>query len=284
VSIDAIPPSPPAQPPQMSPDKKWFWDGAQWRPIPHHEAAFPSWKSLGEGFVPPIAAPAPVAPIVAAPVRHAAAPTPLYRLAGPAPDVQVPLWRREPAPTGLKKYANIAAGAITIVVLALLVNYFVPPILAARQATPMPTAAPSPTPGPVTRSESAKATFVLSTLDDPMLDLKDEFTQIKACGTGMTSACQDALNAVEITSTNVSPAVAKLSVPPCIAAPQAAVRSDLDKIAAGAQLGLKGFKDNRKSEFSPGYSQAYYALVAIQTDYAKLKSASATCSSQVTGP
>jgi hypothetical protein len=284
VSIDAIPPSPPAQPPQMSPDKKWFWDGAQWQPIPHHEAAFPSWKSLGEGFVPPLAAPAPAAPVVAAPTRRAAAPTPLYRLAGPAPDVEVPLWRRGPAPTGVKKYANIAAGAVTVVVLALLVNYFVPPIIAARQATPTPTAAPSPTPGPVTRSESAKATFVLSTLDGPMLDLKDEFTQIHACAAGMTSACQDALNATNITATNVSPAVAKLSVPPCIAAPEAAVRSDLDKITAGAQLGLKGFKDNRKSEFSPGYSQVYYALIAIQTDYARVKTGSAACSTQVTGP
>jgi len=268
----------------MSPDKKWFWDGAQWRPIPHHEAAFPSWKSLGEGFVPPVAAPAPAPPVVTASARHAAAPTPLYRLAGPAPDVQVPLWRRGPAPTGFKKYANIAAGAVTIVVLALLVNYFVPPILATRQATPTPTAAPSPTPGPVTRSESAKATFVLSTLDGPVLDLKDQFAQIRACGLGMTSACQDIFNAVENTATTVSPAVANLSVPPCIAAPEAAVRADLDKITAGAQLGLKGFKDNRKSEFSAGFSQTYAGLLAIQTDYARVKSASATCSSDVTGP
>lgn len=270
----------------MSPDKRWFWDGAQWQPIPQHEAAFPSWKSLGEGFVPPATVAAPMQPVAAAPARYAASPVPAYRVAGPAPDVAAPLWRRAPAPTGLKKYANIAAGAVTVVVLALLVNFFVPPILAARQqATPTPLPASSPSPGPLTRSETAKATFILTTLDGPISDFKDQFMLLKSCAMGMTSSCQDALTAIAITTGNAAPLVARFSVPPCIAAQEAAVSADIDKLGAGAQLALKGIKDNRKAtEFTPGYNQTYNMLNAAVIDYSRMKTAAGACSSEVTGP
>lgn len=282
MSIDS---SPPAQPPQMSPDKKWFWDGAQWRPIPHHEAAFPSWKSLGEGFVPPSAA---VAPVVALPTPppavRAAAPAPAYRIAGPAPDVAVPLWRRGPAPTGIKKYANIVAGAVTVVVVAILVGVFVPPVLSSLRPASTPTPAPTAAPGPQTRSDAARATYLFTVLDSPIADLKDDLTAIKVCGTGMTSSCQDALNSIDITTGNTLPVLEKAPTPACLAGPVANVRSDLKNISTGAEQALKGVKDNRKSEFTPGYTQTYYALIAVQTDYARVKSLTPSCSNQVTGP
>lgn len=269
----------------MSPDKKWFWDGAQWRPIPHHEAAFPSWKSLGEGFVPPAAA---VAPVVALPTPpppvRAAAPALAYRIAGPAPDVAVPLWQRGPAPTGIKKYANIVAGAVAVVVLAILASVFIPPVVSSLRPVSTPAPAPTAAPGPQTRSEAARAAYLFSVLDSPIADLKDDYTAIKVCGTGMTSSCQDALNSIDITTGNTLPVLDKAPTPACLAGPVASVRSDLKNISTGAEQALKGVKDNRKSEFTPGFSQAYYALIAVQADYARVKSLAPACSSQVTGP
>ena len=47
MSVDA---SPPIQPPQLSPDGKWVWDGAQWQPVvgvdSGRAAVFPSWNSI----------------------------------------------------------------------------------------------------------------------------------------------------------------------------------------------------------------------------------------------
>ena len=284
MSIEA---SPPAQPPQMSPDKQWFWDGAQWRPIPHHEAAFPSWKSLGEGFIPPAAA-APAAPAFQTPppaARRARSPQqPSYRIAGPAPDVAAPLWNRGPAPTGIKKYANIAAGAVAIVVVAILASLFIPPIVSSRQPVSTSTPAPTPAPGPKTRSDASRVAYLLGILDAPMADLKDDNTAIKVCGTGMTTSCQDALTAIANTMGNTLPSVEKAPIPSCVTAAFATVRSDLTTIDTGAQQALKGVRDNRKAEFTPGVSQAYYALIAVQTDYARMKATAAGCSSDVTGP
>ena len=270
----------------MSPDTRWFWDGAQWRPIPQHEAAFPSWKALGEGFVPPVSAPAPAAPLPGPPAaaRRAAAPAPAYRIAGPAPDVAVPLWRRGPAPTGLKKYANIAAGAIAVIVVGILASLFIPPVISSRQPVATPTAAPTAQPGPQTRSDAARLAYLFTVLDAPVADLKDEFTSITPCGMGMTSSCQDALNAIAITAGNTLPVLEKAPTPGCVAGPVANVRADIAKASTGAQQGLTGIKQNHRTEFLSGFSVSYAGLLAVQSDYARVKSLAATCSSEVTGP
>src|SRR5690242_11445255 len=141
-------PSPPVQPPQMSPDRKWIWDGAQWRPIAVHEAAFPSWQSVGAGFTPLDAAP------VRAPVRAGVRDAPAvdaYRLAGPAPGISVPLWNQKPARRGVKVYGRAIVGLAGLVIVVALVSVVGTLALSNRQSPPAPQAQATPTAGPDAR-------------------------------------------------------------------------------------------------------------------------------------
>ena len=178
----------------MSPDGKWIWDGAQWRPIPVHEAAFPNWKGVGAGFVPEADARPAVAVAVAPPAaRRGASPPPAFRMAGPAPNMAVPLWKQEP-PARLKNAANLTAGAVVLVVVAILFVVFMPPILSARQDTTTPRAAATPAAGPATRSQAAEAAYLMKALDGPMGDLTYNANLVRqVCAAGLTGGCNDQL-------------------------------------------------------------------------------------------
>ena len=84
MSIDA---SPPAQPPQMSPDGNWVWDGSQWQPVtgvePTHEGVFAAYAQKVEAADQAVGVAQPAA--VAAPVQ-ATAPAVDYSYPAPAVD------------------------------------------------------------------------------------------------------------------------------------------------------------------------------------------------------
>lgn len=277
MSIDS---SPPAQPPQMSPDKKWFWDGAAWRPIPVHEAAFPNWKGIGSGFTPEVAAPAAVAP-----VRRAVAPTPAYRMAGPAPDVAAPRWNTQPPVRAkVRKFGVMAAGVGVLIAVVALVSVLATMALTARPAA-QPQAAASPTPGPATRSDSAWASYVVKSLTSPMADLKDTTSQTRTtCVVGMTSSCADTVQAIGNQVAAILPLLDKATIPLCIAAQETRLHADLTAMNAGAQLAFKGFHDNKKSEFASGLGQVNSLAGQVQNDFVAVSKAAPGCDSQVTGP
>jgi hypothetical protein len=282
MSIEA---PPPALPPQMSPDGKWIWDGAQWRPIAVHEAAFPNWKSVGAGFVPETDARAQTVVMTPPPSRRDAVPPPAFRLASPAPNMAAPLWQRASAGLDLKRYAPMAIAAVALVVVIVLVSVVATLALTARQSPSAPSVATTSTGGPATRSESAEAAYIVKSLTNPMADLPDNLASVRqACRVGMTSACEDSLIQVANTVAPTLPILDKANVPQCIVTPETTLRTDLGKIGDGEQLALKGFSDNKRTEWSTGYSQVLTYGAGATTSFAAVKTATPRCESVVTGP
>jgi hypothetical protein len=265
VSIEA---SPPIQPPQMSPDKKWFWDGAAWRPIPVHEAAFPNWQGVGAGFSP-----------------EAAQPAQAYRIAAPAPGVAAPRWSQAPRRLPLPRAGMFAAAVAGLVAVVALVSVFGTLALSNRPAVATPRATATPTPGPADRSASAQAAFIVKTLTSPMADLKDTTSQTRtSCAAGMTSSCADNLTAIGTQSSAILAMLDRVTTPLCLTTYQARLHTDLTTMNNGTQLALKGFHDNKKSEFSSGLSQVNNLSGWVQTEFVDLRNAAPACETQVTGP
>jgi hypothetical protein len=265
----------------MSPDKKWFWDGARWQPIPVHEAAFPNWKGLGAGFTPESAAPAPVAPAL----RRDAAPVPAYRMAGPAPDVAAPNWNvRPPMQARVRKYGVLAAGAAVLIALVALASVLATLALTAKSPTAAVTTT-HPKAGPTSRSDSAWATYLVKSLTAPMAEIKDTTALTRtACVQGMTSSCADTFVALDNSLNGMIRVLEQATIPLCIATQETKLAADLKTMIAGEQLAYKGFHDNKKSEFSTGLGQVNGTAGAAQSDFAALSAAAGRCDTQITGP
>jgi len=269
----------------MSPDGKWIWDGAQWRPIAVHEAAFPNWKSVGAGFVPETDTRAQPLALGPPPSRREAIPPPSYRLAGPVPNMAAPLWRQASAGLDLKRYARMAIAAVVLIVVIVLVSVGATLALSAHQNPTAPGVAITSKGGPTTRSESAEAAYVVKSLESPMADLKDNLPLVRqACGVGMTSACEDSLIQVANTVAPMLPVLDKATIPQCIASPEATMRANLGKVADGEQLAIKGFNDSKRTEWLNGYAQVLNYGAGATTSFGMVKSAAARCESAVTGP
>jgi hypothetical protein len=267
----------------MSPDKKWFWDGSAWRPIPVHEAAFPNWKGIGAGFSPEMAAPA-VVPAPAA--RRQAAPMPGYRMAGPAPDVAAPHWNvKPPVQARVRRYGVLAAGVAVLIALVALVS-----VLATLSLSNHPTAAPQvattrPAAGPASRSDSARAAYLVKAMTAPMADLKDTTSLTRTtCTVGMTSSCADTFVSLDNSLNAMLPVMEKANVPQCIGVQEAILHGDLSTMYLGEQLAYKGFHDNKKSVFTGGLVQINSLSARVQTEFAAMSSAAAGCDSTITGP
>jgi hypothetical protein len=268
----------------MSPDKKWFWDGAAWRPIPVHEAAFPNWKGIGAGFTPEMAAqPAPAVPQTP---RFQPPPAPAYRMAGPAPDVVAPRWSSPPTPqTKVRKYGIVAGGVGVLIAVVALVSILATLALSNRQAPAPKIATTKPQAGPANRSDTARADYVLKALTAPMADLKDTASTTRTtCAVGMTSSCADTFIAIDNSVTAMVTVLDGATIPLCIAAQETKLRADLGALAAGEQLGYKGFHDNKKSEFASGLAQVNSVSARVQTDFAAVAAAAPGCDSALTGP
>ncbi len=269
----------------MSPDGKWIWDGAQWRPIAVHEAAFPNWQSVGAGFVPEADTRAQTMVLAPPPSRREGIPPPSYRMAGPAPNMAAPLWRRASAGLDLKRYAPMGIAAVVLVVVIVLVSVAATLALSARQSPSAAAVQPTSTAGPAARSESAEAAYVEKSMESPMADLKDNLALVKqSCGLGMTSSCEDSLVQVANTLAPMLPVLDKATIPQCIATPESIVRADLGKIGEGQQLAVKGFTDSKRTEWANGYAQVLAYGVRATTGFAVVKSAAATCEAAITGP
>ena len=268
----------------MSPDKKWFWDGAAWRPIPVHEAAFPNWKGIGSGFTPEMASPQ--APAIQQPARFQAAPTPAYRMAGPAPDVVAPRWSSPPTRQAkVRKYGVLAAGGAVAIALVALVSVLATLALSSHPAPAPVVATTKPLGGPEARSDSARAAYIVKALTQPMADLKDTTSQTRtSCVVGMTSSCADTFIAIDNSLATILPILDKATIPLCIGPQEVAVRTDLGTMAAGEQQAYKGFHDNKKSVFASGLTQINSISGRVQTEFAAMATAAKSCDPDITGP
>ena len=286
------PAGPPAQPPQVSPDGKWFWDGAQWRPIAVHQAIFPTWQSVGAGLPAEAAAqarsiPSPPPQQQSQPQSRFVAPqAPVYPVAAPAPQVQAPpLWRQPRRSTGLNKYLYAGGGVVGLVVVALVLSSMGAIRFPWQQSPPEQVAAKA-TPGLAARSDSARADRLITVLlVPPLADLSDSVGQVRVgCQGGMTISCQDALVTVDNQTLGVVAVIDRETIPACIAPQMTLLRADLVKLDADAQLGEKGFKDNRATEVQSAAALIVSRVASTQADTNALTAASKACDTQVTGP
>ena len=276
----------------LSPDRKWFWDGTQWRPVAVHEAIFPTWQSVGAGLPAEPAAPAQRIPTPPPQARPYRAPTaPVYRApvparaAAPAQVVEVPLWQEAPAGNGLNKYMYAAAGVIGLIIVGVILSSMGTITFPWQQAP----AAPAPVkqgPALSARSDSARADHLINGLLAPQIaGLGDSVALIRdSCPAGMTASCQDALVGVDNKAAAILPAIDREPPPLCIAPSIERLRADVVKLDSYAQLGVKGFKDNRSSEMSSGASGAISLYGQVQADVAAATTAAQACDTQPVGP
>jgi hypothetical protein len=302
VSIDA---SPPAQPPQMSPDGNWVWDGSQWQPVtgvePTHEGVFAAYAHKVEaadqavGVAEPESVVAPVqgaAPAVdysyPAPAVDYGYPAPAVDYGYPAPEPVVPLWQQ---PKSSRKTVYLyAGGAVVLFVMVLIVlnsiNLVSLPFIGGRTSSSPPQAAnASPTPGPI-RSEYGRADlFFNGALAPAVASLEDTKAAMESCSANLSNNCFNAITASDEQLKNVLSVIDHGSIPSCIAAPMKQLRNDFAQMDSGLQLGLKGFKDNQPGEVVNGVYQFRHVAGSQQGDTVAVGNALKTqCSPDLEGP
>ena len=292
MSIDA---SPPAQPPQMSPDGNWVWDGSQWQPVtavePTHEGVFAAYAPKVAAAEQAVAAAPPVA--VAAPAQ-VAPPAVEYQYPAPAADYYppaesvVPLWQ-QPKSSGKTVYLYVG-GAVVLFLMVLIVlntiNFLSLPFIGGRTASNSPVAtSPSPSASPVTRSEFGRAdAFLNGALYASLVNLAKFDTGMPTCTGEFTNTCFDAITVTEPPMKNVV-TVSLGPIPACIEGPMKQFRDDLAYMEGGLLSSLKAYKDGIHSELVDGLSRwvVFYNRVGpdFQATNAIIK---ARCNTDKLGP
>ncbi len=291
MSIDA---SPPAQPPQMSPDGNWVWDGSQWQPVtgvePTHEGVFAAYAHKVEaadqavGVAPPASVVAPVE--ATAPAVDYSYPAPGVDYGYAAPEPVVPLWQQ---PNNSRKTVYLyAGGAVVLFVMVLIVlnsiNLVSLPFIGARTSSNAPQANSSPAPHAV-RSEYGRAdSFLNGSLAPAVSALEDTKAAMESCSAELSNNCFNAITASDEQLKNVLSIIDHGSIPSCIAAPMKQLRSDFAQMDSGLQLGLKGFKDNQRSEVVNGVYQFRHVAQSQQGDTNAVNSAAQKCNPDLEGP
>jgi hypothetical protein len=293
VSIDA---SPPAQPPQMSPDGNWVWDGSQWQPVtgvePTHEGVFAAYAPKVAAAEQAVAAAPPMA--VAAPVQ-VAPPVVEYQYPAPAADYYppaesvVPLWQ-QPKSSGKTVYLY-AGGAVVLFVMVLIVlntiNFLSLPFIGRGTSSNTPDAAkPSASPSPVTRSEYSRADVLLNgSLVPALAALAEIDPPMATCSGDFTNACFNAITVTEPPTKHVLDLIDQTSIPACIADPMKKFRDDVAYMEGGLQNALKAFKTNNHSQLVDGLYRFNHFDVEMGPDVAATSAAmKARCSKEKEGP
>lgn len=264
---------------QLSPDRKWLWDGKQWLPV-----AAPAAGPLAP-VAPPIQAAVPVAEPVAVPVAPAPAYVVPYPAKPPEPQAaEVPLWEQRPS-TGLNKYLYGVAGVVVLLIAALYLNSLgtiTLPWMATAESRPTP----KPTPPLTERSDYARADRFLSALLAPALaDMNQSIGTLQTtCGGAMTVSCQSALVGADSQIKSVLSMVDRERVPTCIAAPVSKIRSDLASMDAAVKIGLQGYKDNQNGALTQALSGFSAAGKALTADVNAANAQKASCDTQIVGP
>jgi hypothetical protein len=285
VSIDA---SPPAQPPQLSPDGNWVWDGSQWQPVtgvePTHEGVFAAYAHKVEAADQAIGIAEP--PAVVAVAVDDPYPAPAVDYSYPAAESEVPLWQQQKS-SGKSVYLYVG-GAVVLFLMVLIVlnsiNLVSLPFFGASSNAPQG-AKPSPSAYPI-RSEFGKANdFLKGSLAPAMAAFQETVPGLQACTGTLSNSCFDAITASDNQMKSVLSVIDHGTIPLCLAAPMKKYRSDLAAMEAGLQLGLKGYKDNQVGEVTNGVNQFVRVGGALQGDVTAVDNAMKTqCSPDREGP
>jgi len=293
--VSAEPGPPPIQPPQLSPDGRYVWDGSQWQPIadpaePVHKAVFAAWNAIKVDPADPAAAAQPVQyqQQVQAPMRVREPAPPAIDYENEVEESVTPLWQQ---PTRSRKTPYLYAGAgLVVFVLAIMLlnsfNFFQFAWLNSSSNSP----AVSPQPTPVvdqTRSEFGRADrFLNGSLGPALAGLVDTMQKMQACNGTLSNSCYDAINANDPQLNKVLAVLDHATnIPPCIAAPVKSFRADIVVMQAGIQMALKGYKDNQRGEVGNGLSQFSRGGQAMVADGRTADQALKTqCTKDLEGP
>ena len=255
MSIDT---GPPAQPPQLSPDGNWVWDGGQWQPVtgggaaPAHAGVFKAYDSIVvEASAPTLEA---VPPAVQYEEQYPVpAPAVDYSYGGSQPDL-TPLWQQTKG-GGYGRYLYfVAAIALFVMVLIVLnsMNFVQLPFISTGSHTSSQ-AAPSPTPD-TTGPDSARADRTLDGSLKPALAALDQTLPAlnQSCNGIASTACFDAVTAADQQAKKLITVIANSDIPSCIRVPMGKMRVDAKGMDDQLQATLQGFPSNNKAAVSSG--------------------------------
>jgi len=302
VSIDA---SPPAQPPQMSPDGNWVWDGTQWQPVtavePTHEGVFAAYAQKVEAADQTVAVAGPAAvvvPVQAAPPVQVAAPAVDYPYPAPAPAADyyppaesvIPLWQQQPS-SGKTVYLYVG-GAVVLFAMVLIVlntlNFLSLPFIGGQTSSNSPRAAkPSPAPSPVSRSEYSRAdAYINGPFTAAILSFNQTLPAWQGCtGESLSTSCFNTITATDQQLTNLLLVIDHAAIPSCIAGAMTKFRYDLGVMEDGIKLGLLGYRNNSTSDLTTGLYHFRRFGAFLQSDLTAIDNAKTSqCSRDLEGP
>ena len=278
MSVDS---SPPVQPPQLSPDGKWVWDGAQWRPVvtaePVHAGVFPAFSGITVDAPDPASQfvdPAPAAAGQYAP--PAAVDYSLPQIDEPV----VPLWQQRKS-TGINMFLYPIAGAAVLVIGMIILNsvgYIQLPFVSSNSSNaPAPAAKPSPTPdfsGP----ESVRADRLFKSIDPVVADLVKTLPALNLhCYKQLVNNCYDAIGATGPLVKNLIALLKNADVPKCIEAPMTRALSYAQEMDNTLAQALMGFQDNSNDELYTGIYHFFAYYNDLAQNIAAGKQAQARC-------
>lgn len=255
MSIDA---GPPAQPPQLSPDGQWVWDGSQWQPVasgaePVHRGVFAAWSSIQVEPANQVAEAVQQPAVQYEPQYQVPAPAVDYSYGAPEPDV-TPLWQQRRG-GGYGRYLYFAAALMLFVIVLIVLNSmnFVQLPFISTGSNTTPQAAPSPTPD-ATGPDSARADRTLDGSLKPALAALDQtLPALNQSCTGIAStACFDAVTAADQQAKRLMTVIANSDIPSCIRVPMTKMRADAKGMDDQLQAALQGFPSNNKAAVSSG--------------------------------
>jgi len=261
---------PPAQPPQLSPDGNWVWDGSQWQPVtgggaaPAHAGVFKAYDSVVlEPSAPTVEA---VQPPQVQYEQQYPLPVPAvdYSYSNAEPDL-TPLWQRTKG-GGYGRYlyfvAAIALFAMVLIVLNSMSFVQLPFISTGSKSSPTQVGATSsPTPD-ASGADSARADRTLNgSLKPAVTGLDQTVSDLYRICTGLAStACFDSLTATDQQVKKLMTLVTNANIPSCIRVPMTKMATDVKGMDAQLQAALKGFQNNNTKEIAAGGNafRSYY--------------------------
>lgn len=257
MSIDA---SPPAQPPQLSPDGKWVWDGTQWQPVVGVDsgrgAVFPSWNSIEVPAAQPAVDPVPLGVQYETPAAQYQPPAADYSFAA-ADEPIVPLWK-QPRKGKVSIYLYPVAGLAVLLMAMMLLNsvgYIQFPWNAAGSSNTVASHSPKASPTPdFSGPDSARADrFLNKSLAPAVAGLEKTIAPLNLhCYKTLVNNCYDAITTTEPQVKNILAAIQNGDIPKCIAPQISAVQSYVSQMDQQLQLALSGFQDTSSDELYTG--------------------------------
>ena len=258
-------------PPQVSPDGKWIWDGQKWLPIPE-----PTWEPAAAALIPQVA-------VVEAPVQRVVQVSPL-EIPPPEPAAfsypvavveapVTPLWE-EPVKSGRTIYIYVGAAAVALVMLMVLLSSNVIQLPWPSGAASSASQSPRPT-----TSDYARAGSLSATLAPALAKVGPTLPALQSACTGtLSNGCLTALNLARQQMTDLLSMIDRGDVPACVATGTAALRFDLQSMAGGLDMSLKGYGDNSGAEVYQGIYRFAYFGRSIKADATAINALRAKCS------